>query len=59
MFKFLRKKLIEGIVKDIINELPRFRMAAKLIFIEKKDELLAKVEQAIIKTVKDFFDKEV
>lgn len=57
MFKFLRKKIIEGIVKDFIADLPKYKKNAELLFMEKKDEVLELVKEKIAEALKEFFEK--
>ena len=57
MFKFLRKKIIEGIVKDFIADLPKYKKNAELLFLEKKDEVLELVKEKIAEALKGFFEK--
>lgn len=59
MFKFIRRKIIEGIIKDIVKELPKFKENAKLIIAEHKDEILEKVKVAIQKAVKEFIKEKL
>jgi hypothetical protein len=59
MFKFLRKKILEGIINDIIEQMPKWKVSARILFKEKKDEILKKAEQAVIETVKGVFEKEL
>lgn len=47
MIKWLKKKLLKSIVKDITKQRPKYREMA-LIYIDKhKDEILEKVNEAI------------
>lgn len=57
MFKFIRKKILEGIIKDFINDLPKYKTSARLLLLEKKDEILEKIETAILETVKKYFEE--
>lgn len=59
MFKFIRKKLLEGIVKDIIGKIPEIKDYAHLFFEQHKDEILEKVKDAIKKVIKDFVVKKL
>lgn len=45
MFKWIRNKLLEGIVKDVIEELPKLKVSARKLLEEKKDEVLEKSEK--------------
>lgn len=51
MFKLIRKKLIEGFIKDIIKDLPKYKKNALIYFQAHKEE--------IIKKVIDFIKKEI
>ncbi len=53
MFKFIRKKLLEGIIKDIAKEIPTIKDKALKLFEEKKDEVLKLVEEKIKKLLKN------
>ena len=57
MLKFIRKKILEGIIKDFINELPKYKVSARLLLLEKKDELLEKIERAVLETIKKYFEE--
>lgn len=47
MIKWIKKKLLEKIIKDLIDELPAIKEKAKVLLSEKKDELIEKVKTAI------------
>ena len=57
MIKFIRKKILEGIIKDFIKELPKYKVTARLLLLEKKDELLEKIETAVLAEIKKYFDE--
>lgn len=61
MFKFIRKKFFEGIIKDLIQDLPKYKEAALAILAVHKDEVLNRVKDAIWaeikKLVKEKLDK--
>lgn len=61
MFKFIRKKIFEGIIKDLIQDLPKYKEAALAILAVHKDEVLNRVKDAILaeikKLVKEKLDK--
>lgn len=59
MFKLLRKKILEGIIKDVLEKLPEYKEYAILLFAEHKDEILEKVKHAIEKAIKDFISKKI
>lgn len=57
MFKFIRKKILEGMVKDFIADLPKYREQALLILETRKDEILELLKAKIAETIKDFFEQ--
>lgn len=59
MFKFIRRKLFEGLVKDLINELPKYKEAALVILAKHKDEFLSKVKDAIFEEIKKFVQEKL
>lgn len=58
MFKWFRKQLLKGIVKDLLKELPAAynTLKAKALLASEKhvDEILEKVKAAIKQAVLDF-----
>lgn len=57
MFKWIRSKLLEGIVKDVIEELPKLKVSARKLLEEKKDEVLEKIGEAIKEKLLDLVEK--
>ena len=57
MFKFLRKQLMEAIVNDVINEMPRLKVSARILFMAKRDEIIKKAEEAAISAIKRIFNE--
>ena len=52
MFKFLRKKIIKGFVKDFIQEIKEFDVKAQVInYITKNEEELIEDVEEKIKTI--------
>lgn len=51
MFKFIRKKIVENIIKDIIKELPKYKVNALAYFEEHKQEIIEKLVTFIQKEV--------
>lgn len=47
MIKWIRKKILEGFVKDILKELPELKEKALILFEEKKDLFIEKAKEAI------------
>lgn len=54
MFRFIRKKILSGIVKDIIKSMPEYKEYALLYYEEHKEEILGKIKDAIIGIVKSY-----
>ena len=54
MFKWIKKKILKSIIKDISKELPIYKRKAVQMIEDNKDEILEKVKQAIKKAVMDF-----
>ena len=57
MFKWIRNKLLEGIVKDVIEELPKLKVSARKLLEEKNDEVLEKIGEAIKEKLLDLVEK--
>lgn len=55
MFKFFRKKIIEGFIKDIINDLPKYKRNALIYFKAHKEEIIEKVVEFIKKEILSTF----
>lgn len=51
MIKWLRRKMLEGMINDLIDTVPK----AKVMFAKKKKQILDKAEKAVINTVKQVF----
>lgn len=51
MFKWIKKKILEKIIKDLIEELPTIKEKAKVLLSEKKDEIIEKAKTAIKETI--------
>lgn len=58
LIKWLRRKMLESMINELINQLPNWKMSAKILFLEKKNEILDKAEKAVINAVKKIFEKE-
>ncbi len=59
MFKFIRRKILEGMVKDFIQDLPKYKDAAILIFMEKKGEVIKRIEKAVLEALTGFFEEKL
>lgn len=51
MFKWVKKKILENIIKEAIEELPKLKVTARKLWRENKDEILGKVKEAIKKEI--------
>ena len=51
MFKWVKKKILENIIKEAIEELPKLKVTARKLWDENKDEILGKVKEAIKKEI--------
>lgn len=55
MFRFIRKKIVENIIKDIIKDLPKYKVNALNYFKEHKEEIIEKlvnfVQEEVLKKV--------
>lgn len=47
IIKFIKKKIFESLVKDLIQELPELTLKLKNFWVENKKEILAKVKEAV------------
>ncbi len=47
IIKFIKKKIFESLVKDLIQELPELKLKLKNFWVENKKEILAKVKEAV------------
>ena len=57
MFGFIKKRILRSIIKDITKELPKYKDIA-LIYIEQhKEEVLKRVQEAILEVVKKEIEK--
>lgn len=54
MFKWIKKKILKSIIKDVTKELPIYKRKAIAMVEEHKDELIEKAKQAIKNAVMDF-----
>lgn len=57
MFKWIKKKILENIIKEAIEELPKLKVTARKLWSENKDEILGKVKEAIKKEILEFAKK--
>lgn len=57
IIKFIKKKLIKSLVKDVAEALPELKVKIKDLWAKHKDEVIAKVKEAIkeaiVKLAKD------
>lgn len=47
LIKFIKKKLIKSLVNDVIKALPELKIKFKELWLKHKDEIIAKVKEAI------------
>ena len=59
LFKFFRKKIVEGIIKDFIAGLPKYQDFLLQIYNDHKEEILKKVENAIQEVVREYLEKKL
>lgn len=52
MFNWIKKRVLKSTIKDLTKELPKYKDIALIYIEEHKDEVLAKVKEAIIDVVK-------
>ena len=57
MFKWIRNKILEGIIKDLIKELPNLKVSARRLLKEKKGELLEKIKETIKEKIRELAEK--
>ena len=57
IIKWIKKKILENIIKDAIEELPKLKVTARKIWSENKDEILGKVKEAIKKEIFELAEK--
>lgn len=57
MIKFLEKKIIERIIKDVIKTLPDLKAKGLALFEEKKGVFIAQIRQEIKKKVVELVQK--
>ena len=56
MFKWIKKKILKSIVKDIAKEIPEMKEKALVLIEEHKDEIIAKIKDAIFKVIVDIYN---
>ena len=59
MFKWIRKKLLKGIIKDIKKEIPELKNTILEEFEDHKDEILIKCKEVIKDTIKNFIASKI
>lgn len=53
MIKWIKKRILKSIIKDLTKELPKYKEIAELYVDQHKDEVLEKVRNAIIEVIKN------
>ena len=51
MFKWIRKKILEGVIKDLLEQLPNIKEKGLQLLKEKKELIIEKIKEAIKKTL--------
>ena len=51
MFKKLRRKIVEGFIKDVIADLPKYKCNALLFFEQHKEEIIEKIIDFVKKEI--------
>lgn len=59
MFKWVRNKILKGLVKDIVKAIPTIKEEGLKLIEEHKDEVLEKVTKAIKKAVVSFINSKI
>lgn len=59
MIKFIRKKILCGIVKDIIKDMPEYKEYALLFFEEHKKEIIGKIKDSIVSIIKGYLAEHI
>lgn len=57
IIKWIKKKILENIIKEAIEELPKLKVTARKLWSENKDEILGKVKEAIKKEIFELAEK--
>lgn len=45
MIKWIKNKIVECFIKDLIEDLPKYKLSALKLLKEKKDEVLEKIKE--------------
>ena len=59
MFKWIRNKILKGIIKDIKKEIPELKNTILEEFEDHKDEILIKCKEVIKDTIKNFIASKI
>lgn len=59
MLKWVKKKILKSIIKDIKKEIPEIKNTALDYLEDNKDELLDFVKEKLKQAIKDFVDSKV
>lgn len=59
MFKWLKKKITENIIKEVLADLPQIKEQALAYFLDHKEEVLSAIWGLICSVVGSFFEKKV
>jgi hypothetical protein len=55
MIKWIKKKVLKAVIKDIVKDLPNWKKEVLKVVEMNADEFLEKVEDDIKKSAKEFF----
>ncbi len=59
MFKWLKKKVVENIIKEVLSQLPQIKEQAIEYFLAHTEEVLSAIWGLICSVVASFFEKKV
>ena len=57
MFKWIRKKILEGVIKDLLEQLPDIKEKGLQLLREKKELIIEKIKETIKKTLLELVEK--
>ena len=59
MFKWIKKRILKSIAKDIVKNIPIWKEEGLKLIEEHKDEIICKIKEAIKKEVLAFIDSKI
>ena len=57
MFKWIRKKILEGVIKDLLEQLPDIKEKGLQLLKEKKELIIEKIKETIKKALLELVEK--